>query len=243
MARLPDPHVDGMLLGSGIGIRHPRPDRRAFLFSASFHATVVVALLVSGILGGRTMPEFQTVRIHVYSPPPQVQGPPTPTVTQPKIVQAPVVEKPVEAPKPTEPVVKRPEQTVTPKEEAPPKTPEPVAGANPKPDSPGGENISVDQNGDDFPFPGYLENIIVQINRFFRWGGENTPEAVIAFCIARDGSVVDQRLVEKSSDWRFDMKAMDAITQIGKQHAFGPLPDDWVQDQLWVRFRLIPPGR
>ncbi len=240
---MPDPHVDGMLLGSGIGVRHPRPDRRAFLFSAGFHATVVLALVVSGIFRGRNMPEFQTVRIHIYSPPPQVEGPPSPkpAVTQPKIVQAPVIQKPVEAPKPKEPVVKRPEQTVTPEEA--PKKPEPVAGANAKPDSPGGDNIDVTQNGVEFPFPDYLENVILQINRFFRWDGDNSPEAMIGFYIERDGSVGGIDLVQKSGDWRFDMKAIDAVTQIGKRGAFGPLPDGWVQDRLYVRFRLIPPGR
>ncbi|MGD8279381.1 MAG: TonB C-terminal domain-containing protein [Gemmatimonadota bacterium] len=243
MARTPDPHVDGMLLGSGIGLRHPRPDRRAFLFSAGFHATVVAALMVSGILRGRDLPQFQTVRIRIYSPPPQVEGPPAPepAVTPQKIVQAPTVEKPVTTPKPKEPVVERPEQTVV--QEEVPKNPEPVAGANAKPDSPGGENIDLTQNGDDFPFPEYLENIILQINRFFRWDRDNTPEGVIAFWIARDGSVGGQQMIQKSGDWRFDMQAIAAVTEIGKRAAFGPLPDDWVQDRLWVKFRLIPPGR
>jgi len=242
MARLPDPHVEGMLLGSGIGIQHPRPDRRALMFSLAFHATVVVALVASGILRGRNLPEFQTVRIRLYSPPAQVEGPPAPkpAVTQ-QIVQAPTVEKPVEVPKPKEPVVKRPEQTVVPEEK--PKKPEPVTGANAKPDSPGGDNIDITQNGDEFPFPEYLDNVIMQINRFFRWDGDNSPEAVIAFYIARDGSVGGVQTVQKSGDWRFDMKAIDAVSQIGKRGAFGPLPDGWLQDRLWVRFRFIPPGR
>jgi len=232
---------EGILLGSGIGLRHPRPDRPALVGSLAFHVTLVTALALSGFLRAHQVPEFQTFRVRIFSPPPQVQGPPAPQpVVTENIVQAPAVEQPVVTPKPKEPVVQRPEQTKVAETKA--KDPEPVAGDRPDPNSAGGEGIDVEIEGQEFPFPEYLENIIVQMNRFFRWSGESSPEVVVAFYIARDGSIGGLRVVERSIDYRFDMQVMDAATQAGRRGAFGPLPDGWVQDRLWVKFRFIPPG-
>jgi hypothetical protein len=232
---------EGILLGSGIGLRPPRPDRPALYGSLAFHAVLVTGLVLSGALATPDIPEFQTFRVRIFSPPPQVQGPPAPApaVTQ-TIVQEPVVDRPVVAPRPKEPVVERPEQTRV--AEVKTADPKPVAGDRPDPKSAGGEGIDVDIEGQEFPFPEYLENIVLQMRRYFRWAGENNPEVVVAFYIARDGSVGGLRVVEKSIDFRFDMQAMDAVTQAGRRGAFGALPDGWVQDRLWVKFRFIPPG-
>ena len=233
---------EGIALGTGIGLDRPWPDRKALLGSLGFHAVVIAALAISGVLEAHDMPEFQTFRVKLYSPPPQVPGPPMvqPVATQ-NIVQAPVVENPIATPKPQEPVVRRTEQT--PVAETKPKDPQPVTGARPDPASTGGENIDIDIEGQEFPFGDYLENIILQINRYFRgWSGDSNPEAQIAFFIARDGSVGGLRVVRKSGDWRFDIQTMDAVTQAGRRGAFGPLPDGWLQDRLWVRFTFIPPG-
>jgi outer membrane biosynthesis protein TonB len=187
------------------------------------------------------MPEFQTFRVKLYSPSPQVQGPPAPApvVTQ-NIVQTPIVDRPVETTRP-ETAIERPEQTRV--EEVKQEEAAPVAGDRPDPNSTGGEDIDVDIGDEEFPFPEYLENIVLQMGRFIRWSGDSDPEAVVAFSIARDGSVGNLRVVEKSIDWRFDLQALDAVTQAGRAGAFGPLPDGWVQDRLWVKFRFIPPGR
>ena len=42
--------------------------------------------------------------------------------------------------------------------------------------------------GDAFPYPEYLENIIRQLNRYFRWTGADLT-AQVGFEIQRDGSV------------------------------------------------------
>lgn len=231
----------GLLLGTGIGLHHPGPTRRDLYGSLAFHVAILVSLAVSGALNSRDLPEFETFRVQLFSPPAQVEGPPVPQpeVTE-TIVQTPTIERPVETPR-TEPEVQRPEQTLTTEEE--PEEVAPAAGDRPDPDSPGGDDISVETDGREFPYPDYLENIIVQMRRYFRWSGEGSPQIVVAFYISRDGSVGGFRTVEKSGDWRFDLQVADAVTQAGRRGAFGPLPDGWVQDRLWVRFTFIPPGR
>jgi outer membrane biosynthesis protein TonB len=231
----------GVVLGTGIALRHGRPDRRAVTTSLVFHAVVVTGLVAAGALQSRNAPEFETYRVRLYSPPAQVEGPPPaqPRVTQ-AIVAAPRPEPVTERPRSAVAEVKRPEGA--PVATAQPKSREPVAGPNPRPNSAGGENLDVDIAGQEFPFPVYLENIIRQINRYFRWSGDSSPEAVVAFYIQRDGATGGMQIVESSGDYRFNLQAMGAIELAGRRGAFGPLPDGWVQDRLWVKFRFIPPG-
>ncbi|MCI0433113.1 MAG: TonB C-terminal domain-containing protein [Gemmatimonadetes bacterium] len=229
----------GFTLGSGIGLRRARPDRRAVTSSLLVHAGLLGAFLLAGVLTRRDLPDFENYRVRIFSPPPQVQGPPAP---RPQVAQTIVSAPRPETPRPRQqaPEVRRTEST--PVEGAKPEKTEPVAGAAPKPDSPGGDNLDVDMAGQEFPYPAYLENIIRQINRYFRWSRETTPEVVLAFYIQRDGSVGGLQVVEKSGDFFFDLEAQKAVELAGRQGAFGPLPEDWVQDRLWVRFRLLPPG-
>jgi len=234
------PHaLRGLVLGSGIGLRRDRPDRRALTSSLLVHAGLVVVFLLGGTLASRDLPAFENYRVRLLSPPPQVEGP---SAAQPEVVQTIVAAPRPETPPPREraPEVRRTEST--PVESAKPKTTEPVAGAAPRPDSPGGDNLDVDMAGQEFPYPAYLENIIRQVNRYFRWSGASNPEVVLAFFIQRDGSVGGIQIVEKSGDFFFDLEAQKAVELAGRQGAFGPLPDGWLQDRLWVRFRFIPPG-
>jgi len=229
----------GLVLGSGIGLRRDRPDRRAVTSSLLVHAGMLVMFVLGGTLASRDLPAFENYRVRLVSPPPQVEGPPVP---RPEIAPAIVATPRAETPTPREraPEVRRTEST--PVEAEKPKTAEPVAGAAPKPDSPGGDNLDVDIAGQEFPYPSYLENIIRQVNRYFRWSGASNPEVVLAFFIQRDGSVGGIQVVEKSGDFFFDLEAQKAVELAGRQGAFGPLPDGWVPDRLWVRFRFIPPG-
>lgn len=232
----------GIILGESIGRRPPRPDRRTLFGSFAFHIVLVGAILTLGAISAHKTQVFEQYAVKIYSPPPQVEGtpPPKPEVAAPTIVQQPKPE-----PKPTPPKRvnenKRPEQTPT--EKPPEKKPEPVKGETPDPKSAGGENLDVDISGQEFPFPEYLANIIRQMDRYFRWNGNGNPSAVVAFAINRDGSVGNIRVVERSGDILFDAETMSAVEIAGKRGAFGPLPEGWVQDRLWVRFRFIPPGR
>jgi len=234
----------GVVLGESIGRKPPRPDRRTLFGSLAFHAVLAGAVLTVGAISARNTPAFETYAVKIFSPPPQVEGPPTP---KPEVAAPTIVQQPEPEPKPTPPKrvneTKRPEQTPTEKPIEKPKKPEPVAGENPDPKSSGGENLDVDISGQEFPFPDYLANIIRQMDRYFRWNGSGNPSAVVAFAINRDGTVGNIKVVERSGDIMFDAETMSAVEIAGKRGAFGPLPEGWLQDRLWVRFRFIPPGR
>jgi protein TonB len=234
-------------LGRSIGRRPPRPDRRSFIGSALFHVLLIATIAVSTLLTSDREPEYEAFAVKIISPPPQVQGPPEPAPPQeqPKIVAPPKEETPVEQPKPKETVVERPKQTTPPADTTPPvkAEPKPVAGNNPDSTSKGGEGLNIDIPGQEFPFPEYLENIVRQMYRYFRWEGSSSPSARVTFCINRDGSVSGLRLRERSADWDFNTKVLSAVENAGKRGAFGPLPDGWVQDLLCVNFGFIPQGR
>lgn len=229
--------------GSGIGRRRPRPDFRAIAGSVTFHVVIVGALVASGAVFASDLPEFEVYRVRLVSPPPEQEGEPEPVPPTAAVVQ-PVEPEPVEpvrdVPESVRPVEETPEEPV----EEPPEEPEPTRGENPEPDSPGGENLDVDVEGQDFPYPEYLQNIILQLNRYFRWAGNANLTGTVAFAIERDGSISPGsiQVVQKSGDWNFDLEMMSAVEQAGNRRAFDPLPEDWVQDKLWVRFRFLPPG-
>jgi hypothetical protein len=229
--------------GTGIGRRRPGPDRRAVVGSLAFHVLLFGGLMGYGLLQARNLPQFEVYRVKLVSPPPQIAGVPEPTVAP--VVRRPEPQRVVEAPKPRPQPPKRPVETKPPPKEQPkPKPPEPAKGAAPKPDSPGGENLDVDIVGQDFPFPDYLENIILQLNRYFRWSGNPNLQGEVAFYIESAGTIGrgSIRVVEKSGDFNFDLEMMSAVEQAGNRGAFGPLPEGWISDRLWVRFKFLPPG-
>jgi outer membrane biosynthesis protein TonB len=237
---------DDFVLGGSIGRGANRPDKRSMYGSLFVHVGLVAAVLIGTFLQRPDLPEFDTFTVQIWSPPPQVEGPPQPEPPPPEVQPAIVAEPIVEAPKPTPREIPKPaEQTPVERPvEKPPPEPEPVTGNAPDPESTGGDNIDIDQIGEEFPFPGYLENIIRQVNRHFRgWSGDGTPSAQIAFYINRDGTIGGLTLVEKSPDFKFNLQTMSAVELAGRNKAFGELPEEWASDRLWVRFRFIPPGR
>jgi TonB family protein len=128
-----------------------------------------------------------------------------------------------------------------PKEEKP--KPEPTKGPDPKPDSQGGENLNVDIQGQDFPYPEYLDHVIAEINRHFRgWEGSTKLKVQVFFYINRDGTVGGLDVLQRSGNFNFDLKAMSAVEAAGNRGAFGPLPEGWVQDRLYIRYTFLPPG-
>ena len=177
------------------------------------------------------------------APPPEPEPEPSPA---PKATTRPATPAPKETPKAAPP---REEPTASP---APaPKAPAPKAGnsgtgdrstgAEPDPTSAGGEGLDVRTEGARFVEPGYLENIVRQVNRYFRRpAGSVTDEAEIRFWINRDGSVSDISVVRSSGSFRFRTAAMEAVEQAGTRKAFGPLPSGYTADRLPVSFYFRP---
>ena len=79
-----------------------------------------------------------------------------------------------------------------------------------------------------------LQNILLQLKRYFRWDGAANLSAQVVFFIKRDGSVGGVDVLSKSGNFRFDVQAIEAVEQAGRAKAFGPLPDDWQGEKLYI---------
>ncbi len=85
--------------------------------------------------------------------------------------------------------------------------------------------------GLDFPYPGYLDNIVRQVALRFSPPNRARPLAAdVSFLIHRDGSVTDVRLVRRSGS--YDVRRRGAGRDRGRQpaRAFGPLPRGFAGD-------------
>jgi periplasmic protein TonB len=214
-----------------------RPGTLALLASLALHGAVVGAVWYSGVRAARESERFKVYRVSIVSPPPQESG-------APDVVTAATPA----APKPLPPPEKKPEPKPAPKP-APakstsvlPKKSTPAKGAKPKPGTEvGGSGLNVQISGEEFPYPDYLQNIIIQIHRYFRWTGTPGLQAKVYFVVARDGSVKDIRVLERSGSFTFDLQAQGAIEAAGNNRAFGRLPNGWEPDQLPVELVIAPP--
>jgi protein TonB len=98
---------------------------------------------------------------------------------------------------------------------------------------------TVQTEGIDFPFPGYLNNIVRQIALRFNPGDTNSGlRADVRFVIRRDGSVIGIGFVTRSGNYAFDLEAQGAIEAAARQ--FGPLPEGFHDDALPVVFSFDP---
>jgi protein TonB len=103
----------------------------------------------------------------------------------------------------------------------------------------GADVANVRTEGIEFPFPGYLDNIVRQVALNFAPGNAAaTLHAEVAFLIRRDGTVTGFRFITRSNDYAFDLEAQGAIEKAGP--AFGPLPDGFHDDVLPVVFSFDP---
>ncbi|MBX6363480.1 MAG: TonB C-terminal domain-containing protein [Gemmatimonadetes bacterium] len=242
----------------------PRPGPLAVAASIAVHGLAAFAFWWFGV---RVVPpdaRFHVYRVSIVSPPPQVYGPPepgrivtnaakegeTPSPAPPKPAPAPPkpTAKPTpEAKKPEVEAAPRPEPKPRPKPPAKPAkeatgTEAPAKGWNPKKGTQvGGSGINVQLEGEAFPYPGYLENIITQISRYFRWTGSPDLRAEAYFVIERDGSVSDLRVYKSSGNLNFDYTVLGAIEAAGQRKAFGPLPRGFQGDRLPISFYFQPP--
>ncbi len=232
-----------------------------FTLSAIFHAAV--ATLLFNTLNERkpvALPPMYRVEI-VAAPAGERaigevksgQARATPPVTQPAATPSTVKEMPLPkakpAPKtparatPTEgkaapsPKVSAPtEAKVTP----PPKTEAPKAGGGPT-GGKGTDVATVRSDGIEFPFPGYLNNIVRQIAVNFKPRNPAARlKAEVRFLIHRDGSVSDLTFIRRSGNFSFDLEAQGAVEAASSMHAFGPLPTGFPDDALPVVFSFDP---
>lgn len=222
--------------------RRTGPGRGAIFASVALHLGLAGAIAVSAFKPAEVLPDYKVYRVDIYSPPPQVEGiPEAASKPEPAVIKPPEPKEVVVAKKPEPKPAKAPDKknvsAGTGKSDV-------AKGRNPDPKAlVGGEGLDVHIAGEEFPYPGYLENIIVQLHRYFRWNGAANLEVRVGFEIMRDGSVKSIKVLQKSGNINFDLEAVAAIENAGKRGAFGPLPKGWVADRLPVAFGFVPPGR
>jgi outer membrane biosynthesis protein TonB len=166
---------------------------------------------------------------------PTPEPPPTRPKTAPRTMPVPDVKAP--------PRAKTPVATPTLPTQAKPdvKKPEPTAGGG-ETGGRGTDVVTVSTGGAEFPYPGYLENIVRQIALRFKPSSRGSLHAEVFFLIQRDGTVPISsiRLVTRSGVYAFDADAQGAVEAAANARRFGPLPEGYPNDALPVTFRFDP---
>lgn len=237
----------------------PSPRQRGGLaapvtISAALHALVVTAVLFTGV--GRPTPSPPVYRVNLVAAPPgdraigvvQPQPPPSAETKTPPPPR-PVTSAPDAAPVPTRPRQPPPRRTPaqatpTPEPAKPatrpdPQTPAPAAGGGPVGGS-GADVATVRTEGIEFPYPGYLQNIVRQIALRFKPPRGSTRRAEVMFLIHRDGTISNLNFRTRSGQYAFDTEAQGAIESAAQAGAFGPLPRGFPDDVLPVIFSFDP---
>jgi periplasmic protein TonB len=224
------------------------PDARTGGFTASMagsvvlHVGIIAAFLALRPAAGPPTPPIYRVNIIAAAP-----GAPAPGVVTPT---APVVD--VDAPTPNRPksdeVAPIPTKTLTrrvPKLATPNVTKKRVDRNAPAPLAGGGEQggkgtdvANIRTEGIDFPYTGYLENIVRQIALRFRPPRGSPLKAEVMFLIRRDGSISGFRFIQRSGSFTFDLEAQGAVESAA--NAFGALPSGFREDVLPVMFSFDP---
>ncbi len=227
-----------MIFGEGRreGREGERPPRVAVLGSLGVHGAALFVVLFA-----TTAPEL----------------PPLPPTYRVRLVALADLQAPVRV-DPAPPRVEEEEHRPPPPEPTPeprPRTEEPAVEAElPQPEEPaeeparteeeGEETVNVQLDGATFAYPEYLNNIIRQIQRYWRPpAGGRAYRAEVAFVIHRDGKVDGMEWVQRSGSASFDLQAMGAVESAGRARAFGPLPAGFPRDRLRVSFYFDPTGR
>jgi protein TonB len=238
------------------GSRHVAP----FTLSAILHAAIAT-LLFNSLKEPKRVALPPMYRVSIVAAPAgeraigevkPAEAAPTNSVTPPATTPSSVKEMPLPKAKPVQksparatPTSAKPSATAKPgkpdaKAAAQPKTEAPKAGGGPVGDK-GTDVATVRSDGIEFPFPGYLNNIVRQIALNFK--PRNTSarlRAEVRFLIHRDGSVSDLTFIRRSGVFSFDLEAQGAVEAASSARGFGPLPAGFSDDVLPVVFSFDP---
>ena len=222
--------------------------------TAALHALVVVTFLVAGAGGHRrSLPPFY--RVSLVAPPGVPATAATPAAAQPApaaAVPKPQSPSPKPAPsrEPAVPLTKPAPARPTPAPAPPtPQTLHPTpAPSSPVPPvgvaggTPGGTEVAtIRTEGVEFPFPGYLQNLVAQVYRRWRPAPSSAAlEAEVFFFVHRDGSVTGLQFIKRSGSFAFDLEAQGAVEAAARASAFGQLPAGYGPDVLPVSFYFNP---
>ncbi len=105
---------------------------------------------------------------------------------------------------------------------------------------PGTDVANIRTEGIDFPFPGYLQNIVRQVRLNFAPADKSLRTAEVFFLIRRDGSTSGFRFLQRSGSYAFDLECQGAVEAASASKSWGPLPAGFMDDVLPVIFRFDP---
>jgi protein TonB len=224
------------------GDRGSRAFTASMVASLALHAAIVAAFLSLKPARTPSAPPIYRVDLIAAAPGPPAAGVVAPTT--------PVVE--TEKPAPPRPksddvapiLTKTPPRRV-PKLATPSVSDKRVDRAAPAPVAAGGDEggkgtdvANIRTEGIDFPFPGYLENIVRQIALRFRPPRGSPLKAEVMFLIRRDGTISPVQFTQRSGSFTFDLEAQGAVESAATK--FGPLPPGFKDDVLPVMFSFDP---
>ena len=196
------------------------------------------------------IPDFVVYEIELISPPAAELGERTTPPPEELVIETPldpVPEPQEETPPPVieeeAPVEEPPQPEQAPAPPAVEPVVDPIAPTSPNPDpdvETPGEDLNVRMEGIRRDYPEYYNNIIRQMQRCFRWRGDEDLRATVYFVIDRDGSVAEVDVLESSRSIAFDIEAMGAAECAGSRDRLGPLPEDLPFDRLPILFKFDP---
>jgi periplasmic protein TonB len=231
---------------------HARPDAKLggpIALSLGIHLSLVAAVLLFAARGRTAMPPVYRVELIAAPAGPRAIGavtetpaPPTPQPEPPpKRAETPPDEKSPTAPKLKDRPTRRPpaKATPTPSTRISRSDAAQKAGGGPE-GGKGADVANVRAEGIDFPYPGYLQNIVRQIALRFKPRNAGALRAEVIFLIRRDGSITAFSFRTRSGSYVFDLEAQGAVEAAGTSKAFGALPDGFRDEVLTVIFSFDP---
>ena len=218
--------------------------------SAALHLVLAASIVFGRGTRARPLPPVYKVDLVAAPPGPRAVGvvnPAPPAPAQPVAEQPPprAQTAPKVAPVPAKaPLTRTPPKAATPvpvPAKAPPKNAAaPAAGGGPT-GGRGADVATIRTEGIEFPYPGYLSNIVRQIALRFNPENPSAPlRAEVFFLIHRDGGISDFRFLTRSGVYAFDLEAQGAVEAAASAHAFGGLPSGFTDDVLPVIFSFDP---
>lgn len=213
--------------------------------SALLHLALAATMLLARPDAPVALPPVYRVDIVAAPPGPRREGVVTPTPPATPAPTPPAPPRRAETPERAMPAPTPARSTRTPPAPATP-TPNP-APARTETTTPagGGETggrgtdvATVRTQGIEFPYPGYLNNIVRQIALNFRPRNASGLRADVQFLIHRDGRVSNVRFVTRSGSYAFDLECEGALEAAAPR--FGPLPAGFNDDVLPVTFSFDP---
>src|SRR5262249_31007306 len=159
-----------------------------------------------------------TYAVHLVAAP----DPPPDQRKAPDVVQREAAPPPQAAPLPKRAPVPKTTPAPVPPPNADPKRREAAPKTAPTPRAPGEapstghDAATVSTEGQQFPYPEYLQNIVSQVLRRWQRPEQSTPlEAEVSFFVHRDGSVSGLQFTKRSGNFSFDLEAEGAVESAG----------------------------